>query len=192
MKPISDRYSRIFSEYYYDKAAERFDYLLRYSNLFLEALSYRDKVYCNVNALNVDAFTTSYFLDVIKFKEYHFHIPAQLDENVDKEIHSEKLLNASKVGAFTAKWLLKYSPIVILPKPESTFDVFERRHIQNAPFILALNISLRSMGIQPHEVPTNIYKGILYHFRFRDIDDRSMILYFDLLVSHIDLLKSKK
>lgn len=191
MKRISERYSRIFSDYYYEKARERFEFIVQYSDFFLESLHFDEKVDGQIIYLNVEAFITSYFLDVIKFKEYHFNFPDGDGPEVDRKVHGEKLLNASKVGAFTAKWLLKYKPIVLLPKADIVLDTFEQRDIQDAPFILALNIALRSMGVDPREVPEDTYKQLLYHFRFRDYEDRGMILYFDLLLKHIELIRKK-
>jgi hypothetical protein len=188
LKPISSRYSRIFATYYWEKARSRFDFIQSYSSFFLEGIAFKEKLHCYVDTVKTDAFITSYFLDVIKFKEYHFQ-PSSEDED-EKVIHGEKMLNHSKVASFTAKWLLKYCPIVMVPKEGVTLDLFERRLLQNAPFILALNVALRAMDIRPDTVPLDIYKSIVYHLRFREYDDRSLILYFELLKKYVDLSKS--
>ena len=201
MKPISDRYAWIFKEYYGEKAADRFDFVARYASEFGSVLPFREKVDTSIDFLAIDAFVTSYFLDVIKFKEYHFYsngLYADRDgehdcnlptKEFDKKIHEGKLLNSSKVGAFTAKWLLKYHPLLVTQKPDAEVELYERRHIQNIPFIVACNIALRAMGIEPDEVPSDLYRSLVYHLRFRTYEDRSMIMYFELLVAHIELLR---
>lgn len=207
MKQISERYSRLFKEFYADKAKDRFDYVLRYADFYSKTLPYKNKVNCIIDPLSVDAYVTSYFLDVIKFKEYHFreHLDPSFDysdvetsfQHPDTTVaefvmHRKKMINASKVGAFTGKWLLKYRPVVVMPKDGCGFDIFERRHIQNAPFVFTANVTLRSMGIDPDELPTAIYKSLMYHLRYREYEDRNVMLYFELLVEHVSLLRETK
>ena len=205
MKPISDRYERLFREFYADKARDRFDFVIAYSLQFVECLPFKDKVDCKIDRISVDAFITSYFLDVIKFKEYHFREKTGLEfvdavpnfkdrETTQSEyvMHRKKMLNSNKVGAFTAKWLLKYRAISILPREGESLDLFERRHVQNAPFWLAANISLRSMDIEPTNVPERLYRNLIYHLRFREFDDRSMMLYFELLSEFVELSGTAK
>lgn len=184
MKPISQNYERIFNEYYLEKARRRFKSIYSYSGLFLDEYPTKEKVLSGIDVIKLENFIKSYFLDVIKFKEYHFSIPSHVpvgSPEAQKIIHCDKMLNASKVGAFTAKWIVKNSPIYMVPAPGVRLDKNERHEISVAPYILAANITLRTMGMATPELPSPFYNKLIYHLRFRGVDDRSLILYFEVL-----------
>jgi hypothetical protein len=188
MKPISDRYQYLYANFYYDKARERYDNLVQYAESYIENIDFNDKLFSCVDTIKVDAFITSYFLDVMRFKEYHFQpsVDGLAGYERDKCVHAEKLLNSGKVGAFTTKWLIKYSPVVLIPKEGLGLNHVEQTFLAFAPFAIALNFSLRLMDINPRDVPVDIHRDILYHIRFRGFDDRSFMLYYNLLVRYFN------
>jgi hypothetical protein len=104
------------------------------------------------------------------------------------EIHAQhpdpkqdKLISRAKVAAFTAKWLLKYMPIYIFPKPGYKPTEDEKIKMFHANESFALDHSTSLMGREAHLLPTETIEDILYHFKYRSSDDRSLILAFSLL-----------
>jgi hypothetical protein len=187
MKPISSRVQFLYKEYYYNKAKMRHDFFCRYTEKFLEKIPFEDNLLYSVDTIKMSALIDSYFLDVIRFKEYHFNTPLSEEHDPFSQaqtasIHCEKLISLSKVAAYTAKWLLKYSPIFIQPSQNVQLSSEEQNIVCAAPAILALNLSLRSMGVDIEALDKAIYKNLIYHFRFRNFDERAAFLYFDLIM----------
>jgi len=183
VKLISKSYKEIFSEYYADKAERRFSVVRSYSQEFVDHYPVPIGTNIGVSDVALESFITSYFLDVIKFKEYHFRLPDDAPSNVN--VHEEKCLNPSKVAAFSLKWLLKFHPIYVSHSNFGEIRQKERISLSRAPFILSVNISLKLAGIGVEEIPHDQYRKLVYHARFRNIDERSLILYFDALHKQI-------
>jgi hypothetical protein len=132
----------------------------------------------------------SYFLDVIKYKEYHFNCEESVDifsEKWAQYIHVDKKINDSKVAAFSAKWLLKAAPIYIVPKANTpVLDDFIC-HI-NAFFVL--NCVLYCLLKYDHDlVDQSDFEKLFYDFRYRTVDDRSYFSRFELIEKNVLLKK---
>ena len=192
MKPISERYKYLYSEFYYEKARERFAKLVEYLDVYRDQIDFKQKLFTEVDLVKVDAFVTSYYLDVIRFKEYHFNAGGETEFSSarDIEIHGKKLLSKTKVGSFTTKWLLRYQPLVTVARDPSNLDENERTYLEFAPFAVALNFSLRAMDVKPRSLPLDLHRNIMYHLRFRSFDDRTFILYYDLLLQRLSNLEA--
>jgi len=188
MKHISNRIRRIYKDYYAKKAKARFESLVEYSQYFLKSLPIAEKAFCRVDLQKMSALIDSYFLDVIRFKDYHFRPSEDVsDEDVfsvvwNNLVHRDKYLSPSKVAAFEAKWILKYSPLIIIPQNDADFTDEDRIVLCSANALLAFQFSLTSMGLNPEDVDEDIARNMIYHFRFRHFDDRAFILQYDTLL----------
>lgn len=125
------------------------------------------------------------YLDVIKYKDFHFYSEEEFENSPIKHldvIHKKKLVNRAKVASFTAKWLLKESPInvwakVCAPNQEETGLIYIINEACVATYIfkIVLEIDLNNTKISPH------IEDILYHFKFRTFDQKSFIIMFNML-----------
>ncbi|MBL8574037.1 MAG: hypothetical protein JNM13_10205 [Hyphomicrobiaceae bacterium] len=173
----------IYNCYYSNKGRDRYDALVKYTRKFLDILTVSKKSICIVDEIKCLALIDSYFLDVIRFKEYHFY-PKDREFNPElgaseewlRAVHCDKMLSPSKVGAYTAKWILKYCPIIIVPRDDQELTPGERRELLSANAMLALQFSLACMGLDVDDVDPGIAREMLYHFRFRGFDDRAFFL----------------
>lgn len=138
----------------------------------------------------------SYFIDVIRYKEYHFSADDKTDPVTGKaiqidpfserwidEVH-EKLINESKVAAYTAKWILAYKPLTIISDASLDLNGAENpQHIQtklyaNINEVYALNCALSVLKVDYDDVPENRIDELIYNFRFRKFEEG---LYFMIL-----------
>jgi hypothetical protein len=188
MKPISDKYEKVFSKYYFDAAKQRFVDLTKYLEVYGEQIDFKTKLVIAVDHIKVNAFVTSYFLDVIRFKEYHFKSDADAKSKDEASIHT-KLVSQSKAAAFTLKWMLKYQPLIVFAQDPFKLSEHERVFLEFLPFLVAINFALRTMGIRPRDVPKEIFDDLLYHIRFRPYEERGFMLYFDLLIKQLSSVK---
>jgi hypothetical protein len=184
MKPISEKYERVFAKYYFETARQRFVDLSTYLEVFCNEIDFKQKLVIAVDHIKVNAFITSYYLDIIRFKEYHFNTETISKSNHEKALHT-KLVSQTKAAAFTLKWMLKYQPLVAYAKDPFDLVDHEKIFLEYLPFVVALNFSIRTLGIQPHALPHDTYQDLLYHLRFRPYEERGFMLYFDLLVKHL-------
>lgn len=135
----------------------------------------------------------SYFLDVIRYKEYHFNNSGSMDvfsEEWAKRIHSKKKINNSKVASFFCKWLLKAAPIYIVPNEETEMPNDFIAHI-NSFFVL--NCVLYCLLQYDYDmIDQDDYDKLFYDFRYRSIDDRLYFSRFELIEKNIKLKKEIK
>jgi hypothetical protein len=117
-KQVSTRIEYIYEEHYSSKAEDRFIYLVDFANKYCRILGLPSTVRSYVSREKINALVRSHFLDVIKFKEYHFEPEIStgamnriFSRDWIRAVHVDKLLAANKVAAFSAKWIMKHSPI---------------------------------------------------------------------------------
>jgi len=135
----------------------------------------------SVDRVKIIALVDSYFLDVIRFKEYHFNPKnhSELDVNSTawlEAVHVEKNINPAKIASFTAKWLLNYKPIILEPIGDENLSLEDIELINSAPAILALNFSLYLISLSQQAINERLAKAIIYHFRYRTFDERAFFL----------------
>jgi hypothetical protein len=129
----------------------------------------------------------SYFLDVIKYKEYHFN--ADIDDIYSeawcKEVHEEHKINDSKVAAFTAKWLLKAAPISIIPRNiSSSIRRSENDNLCHINERFALDCALYALFRDSYlDLDDNSYESLYYDFKYRNFDERAYFSRFSLLLN---------
>lgn len=214
---VSKRTSAIYERYYEEREAQRFANLFQ---IFDRLAAY--VAASNLGAkLEIDYFSLaeivrSYFLDAIRYKEYHFDpklernvelISAKLDEmgvasldDIDplsqewtEIVHTTANINASKVAAYTAKWILRNKPISVISTDKDitaiTSDKSSTRigvpqfFLTNINEEFAYHCALVVLGIDATDVSPKKHDELIYCFRFRNFDESSyfMILSKDYL-----------
>ena len=104
-----------------------------------------------------------------------------------KYFHGTKLVDETKQGAFTIKWIAKLRPIYFdHPEPVASQDVLFINEI------FAVRCGLAFMKISPDVLPESLYYEILYTLRYRCIDERMLFVWLSTLVSAVngDITKS--
>lgn len=218
---VSRRTKVIYDRFYADREAQRFSTLYQvYEKLasYVEASNLGARI--EIDYLCLGEIVRSYFLDTIRYKEYHFD-PKNVEDIDDKKlstevadalkefgvssldqldplsaewtelVHRSVNINASKVAAYTAKWILKYKPISVLRVLSDTNHIPSKpQTVRPHPFLtnineeFALHCALLVLGVKAEQVPQKKIDELIYCFRFRDFDELSyfMILSEDYLV----------
>jgi hypothetical protein len=193
---VSKRIDYIFRKYYYDICGRKINHILQEGSNNIRALSLDPNRFdWGIDKYRVRDVAISYYFDVIKYKEYHFNPKSETEKPFDPfsdqfmdaihlphaDTRKDKVISTPKVAAFTAKWLLKYMPIYIFPRPNVSPSAEEKEKISNINIIFVLEHSLGLMGRNAeHQIKENI-DDLLYHLKYRSIDDRSLILAFSIL-----------
>jgi hypothetical protein len=186
--PISRRINHIYHTYYRERAKEKFihtmEWVGKYGKLNGVLGSNFDFF---IDDVKLGRCLESYYLDVIKYKEYHFNPDAACSGDVfskefSEKVHSgEKFINSAKVAAFTTKWLLKARPIYVRPvngyKPTITESTF--LDAINETFVLGHVLDL--MGLTTSQFTGGEISDLLYHLKYRSSDDRCLMLIYSLM-----------
>lgn len=185
---ISRRIEAIYNKFYKDRLRNRY----RIHQAIYAALESEVEKTLPGYALKLDDIAVaeairSYFLDVIRYKEYHFNPehtgekPSDIDpfskEWVEK-IHKGKRINANKVAALTVKWLLMYKPVSVhrdLEKVTSEEENYLTTHINE---FFALSLGLYALGLSIQDLDSEIVREIIYNLRFRDYDEGAYFMIF--------------
>jgi hypothetical protein len=204
---VSARNRQIYFEYYSDRESQRFEVLYEvFCKLadFVETASPGTKVVLDYERLGESI--RSYFLDTIRYKEYHFD-PEPKPEKVQKIldelkvnsfeeidplsvewtrlVHETVNINASKVAAYTVKWLLQYKPISVFSDGDQVNDTSQLGIISNINELYALNCALLELKLDAGDIQAKKLDELVYCFRFRNFDEASyfMILTKDYLLN---------
>jgi hypothetical protein len=180
--PISKRTKFIFDNFYIEKAKSKNRHIIRHYNEYYNNIDLPDEFEFSVCEVKVMEYVIAYYLDVIKYKESHFHSDIDYEKEPDKhlaEIHNKKI-NSHKVASFSAKWLLKDTPASIRYKKEYSPTDKEKRlvYTANEGCVLSYVAEILKIKIDSNQ---EIFGDILYHFKFRKFDHRHFILIFNLL-----------
>jgi len=170
--PVSARVETLFKSYYKDQAREKTNQLICAAHDFVSNTTLSDVFCIQVNDILVAKLVNSYILDVIRYKEYHFSYEKgdETYESWEKKVHLEKSINESKKASFTAKWLLRTSPIAVHHLGDVT-DPVQLNVIYTINEAFALRTAYRQVGIDIKSVPLEIQKDALYNFKFRNFDE---------------------
>ena len=112
-----------------------------------------------------------------------FNVVASYFHDVDrhKHFHGTKLVDQTKQGAYTIKWITKLRPI--------QFDHTEDSVSNDVLFIneiFALRCGLASLSLSPNILPQSLYSDMLYALRYRCIDERLLFVWLATLVSAVN------
>lgn len=140
---VSGRTLAIYDRFYSDREADRFANLVEIFEGLSSLVAESDLgVNLSMDYLCLGEIVRSYFLDTIRYKEYHFDPknPSQYQSAEDSQRVAERLkefgvdrvedldplsaewtqlvhecirINRSKVAAYTVKWILRYKPISV-------------------------------------------------------------------------------
>ncbi|MBF0333448.1 MAG: hypothetical protein HQL40_07335 [Alphaproteobacteria bacterium] len=193
---VSRRISHVFLHYYSEPFAGKVVQTFKAARAAARGLRLNDEFSWYVDLYKVEDFATSYFLDVIKYKEYHFNprpgqggdCPDILTKAYLDAVHArhadpdkDKALSLPKVAAFATKWWLRYMPISIHVDPHHKLSDKERSDITyiNESFILFYCLDL--MSLKRELITKSNWDNMIYHMKFRVLDDRSLMLAYSML-----------
>lgn len=190
----SKRIEQIIQDYYENRIQQKTNGLLKELKSYIDSKPDLENFEASIDIVAVDTLCYSYFIDIIKYKEYHISpndksLNAYSPEWV-RGLHHEddkigKRLKFSKVAAFTAKWLLKYKPISveiidgILPQDISPE---ERRIAASINEDFALLHSLQLLEVDSNKIEDSILMDMVYHFRYRSFDERHFFVLYENIV----------
>jgi hypothetical protein len=188
---ISGRIKYIYSSYYFNRAEEKFNHIIVHINQFAAKCGLSDDYCLSFLDITIRALVESYYLDVIRYKEYHFNPAGSAEYGSSQDtwcesVHNKKI-SKSKAAAYTAKWLLKYSPITILPDSVSRDEIspedLKRILSINAVFCLdhIRKILTTEQGYPNSLNDDRVISDLIYTFRFRNFDERHFFMIFDLM-----------
>ncbi|MEE9338380.1 MAG: hypothetical protein V3U87_09890 [Methylococcaceae bacterium] len=187
MKSISKRYSDIFNKYYAKTAKSRFNFFIGFIDSWMSKIVIGNEFAYIVDHERLSKTIDSYFLDVIKYKEYHFNASVDdiYSETWCKEVHEEHKINDSKVAAFTAKWLLKAAPISIIPRNiTSSIHRPENDNLCHINERFALDCALYALFRDDYlSLDDKSYDSLYYDFKYRNFDERAYFSRFSLLLN---------
>lgn len=93
-----------------------------------------------------------------------------------KEFHGTDLVDETKQGAFTMKWISKLRPIQITCSVE---DVSTNILYINEAF--AVRCGLAFLRVSPDVLPRRLYADLLYTLRYRPVDERMLLVWLSTL-----------
>lgn len=187
--PLSNRIEYIYENYYTERAIEKYVYLTEEIHCFVDELGFSNDFTYYLEDFKVNALVNSYYLDVIRYKEYHFN-PKKDDGSIleidvtseewIKQVHS-KYIHPNKVAALTTKWLLRYSPFQIHNMDDEKYKPTqdEEALILQANALFCINHLSRILNIAVKDIPLGIIKDLKYHFQYRNLDERHFFLILD-------------
>jgi len=192
---VSGRISYIFDKYYRDAFSRKILQAYRGARSAARGLKLDDNYQWHVDLMKVEDFVTSYFLDVIKYKEYHFNPKPEVgqkppdvwDVSYLDAVHKknadpakDKAINCSKVAAFKTKWWLRYMPISVHVLDGFAVPERDRSNISHVNETFILYYCLDLMGLRS-TITTGNWDSMLYHLKYRALDDRSLMLAYSML-----------
>lgn len=191
--PISRRISDIYTEYYQEKGRSKCRGLIEHAMEYADALDLDNNFTHFLDIYRFQALVKSYYLDVIRYKEYHFNKKREdgdLDESIDcyskewsKYIH-ENLISKDKAASLTANWIMKYSPIHIHADDEKYIPTEEEAtNIIMANSGFAIDNSIAIMDVELEKVAPGLVNDLEYHFLYRPIDERHLFLVYGQILA---------
>ncbi len=113
-----------------------------------------------VNAVVLHNVVVSYFHDVDRHKDFH----------------GTDLVDETKQGAFTMKWIVKLRPVQFqLPAEDVTKNILYINEI------FAVRCGLAFLQVSPSVLPDRLYADLLYTLRNRPVDERMLFLWLTTL-----------
>lgn len=195
--PISDKYLGIYETYYARAAKQRFVEIGLSVKMFKQSILSRHFDFtsfydCYVDDVRLKHAVYSYFMDIIRHKEFHFNGTGTGDEPVS--VHGDrsdggKYIDTNKQAAYMVKWLLKTKPISIMICPETNkawLEVIELAARQKDLIIytnemFALIYATGVLGVNPMKIDNSYKERLIYQLHYRPFEEGACIEMFDLL-----------
>lgn len=178
---ISHRIDWIYENLYNERCEQRFENLYEVFLALEKAVESQDSgLRLIIDLDRLSELIRSYFIDVIRYKEYHFSPENDVDifsKEWAEGVHSMNI-NASKVASLTAKWVLNYKPVGVISKsvpktpPKTSFI------IANINEIFAFQCALLALELEMSEIPPQRVREIVYNLRFRKFEEGLYFLLF--------------
>ena len=186
----AERVEAIFQKNYKAEAENKAHSIHTHIQSFLTEVPDMDMFEAAVDHFAIKNLTNAYFIDVIRYKEYHFtpkikkgdSLLDPLSEAWTSKLHDQTdgpKINAQKIAALTVKWLLKYRPINLRTETRENDipeKILRKAEFINERFSLAHTAGLLSLNLSESDLT-----DLLYHFRYRNYDERHFFIIFDLL-----------
>jgi len=140
-----------------DKIILRIDYIKSFFNNIKSSLNIGEGLQICEQTINL--LVQSYFHDVERYKSFH----------------NTPYIDGVKQAAITTKWILKMRPVYIHKyKPVRMTEYFGNE-------ILALKLGLVYIEIPPEKIPPELSHLAIYTFKYRKVNEDSLILWFKTL-----------
>ena len=192
---ISLRIKHIYHRFYADRAEDKFVHMCGFINEYLNNYTILNDDFSSFySQKTIGALVDSYYLDVIRYKEYHFNPKGNTEFDFAKDggdarwaesVHS-KYISHNKVIAFTAKWFMKYKPVTIThPKSKDpTSEEFSHMDGLNSNICIALvRDMVRTAGCSEDQFnDMKLMSDLAYHLRYRSYDERHFFMIFQQLI----------
>lgn len=190
----SHRVEAIFNSFYEKRVKDKNISLQSHVLSYLDNKTGLDQFTASLDVIAVEKLCDAYFIDVIRYKEYHIspddHNPIPVDP-LSREwaiaLHNEetgKRLKFSKIAALTVKWLLKYKPIILSIDDGIDPESIDPRSRRVASFInedFALIHSMRLINANISKVDEKTHADLIYHYKYRQFDERHFFLLYEML-----------
>lgn len=188
---ISQHYQQIFERHYKEKHKNRVYFLGTLFKKFDELIqldldrgpesenhSSTERFEPIVNLHLLDHLVTSYFYDVIRYKEFHFPLETRHEckENEDR-------INRYKIAAYTVKWIVRVKPLFI-DDLESTNPMSEKQDalITTLNEQFAVFVATYILGI--NELYDEDFNDLVYQLCYRPYDEGAFELVFKNIGVH--------
>lgn len=202
--PVSGRVAAIYRKFYEEREAQRALNLYQiFDELAASVEAASDNVTLHLDYVRLGELVRSYFLDAIRYKEYHFDPdPADsefsalleqfgygsidevdpLTEHWTTLVHSTANINNSKVASYTVKWILACKPISVVNKntvlPRSPGHVITSAFLSNINEYYALACALFTLEIDAADIAPKKLDELIYALRFRKYDESAFFMIF--------------
>lgn len=178
--PLSDRIEIIYSKYYEERALDKANMIEALADEVVNGFSkiLNDDFDVYLDFFKIASLVDSYYLDVIRYKEYHFDSEAESDcysEEWTASVH-KRLVSQSKVAALSIKWLLKYKPIQIHPMQTHEPSKKDVQLMLSVNEQLAMMYTFKILNVKSDEVEHSLLKDLEYHMRYRAYDEKHFFI----------------
>lgn len=188
----------IFEKYYRNKARDLAWALYAHAGAYFSDYAKFKGLQKHVYLYEFKKISEAYFIDIIKYKEYHitskdFSEEIPTGEKWDDSIHGSRdgmYLNDAKRAAFLAKWLRVSTPVLVYPNKKNDGTELKQINITQGEGIwyastsftisFIINVVLQiDLAKLPRKVEQKSLKALFYHLRYRSYDERHFIMLFD-------------
>lgn len=193
---VSKRVKCIYKRYYEPKSGARFQSLYEvYYSMASRIEAVHPNIRIEIDHHSLSEMIRSYFLDVIRYKEYHLDPKLtdiestegvnHLSEAWSEKLHCSSKINVSKVAAYTVKWILRYKPISVLYTDAESINFNDVDSVPkkktgdmlaNVNEYYALHVAFLLLDIEASEVSDKTSDELIYCFRFRAFDESSYFM----------------
>lgn len=189
----SARIEEIFEKCYASRASEKTTSMHLHIAAYLLEKQGLDDFTAYADPISLKHLNDAYFIDVIRYKEYHLKpsktiAKSALSEQWALDLHSEgengSRINKPKVSALTVKWILKYRPITVMIDDGKDISSINHETQRVASFVnedFALSHALTLLEIPDSKINPRLAEDFLYHLKYRSFDERHFFMLFDLI-----------